>query len=490
MTAGLPAVAALLGALTLGGEAWAQAGPDTLRMTECPFVDGDVPASHLAKCYRLTRANAPMDVTFDIAVITRIKPQPKAGAVIYIPGGPGDAPVAAVPVPETMLAAFPDHAVVMFNPRGTPGTDPVPACDFGPSLWDEEFSGEPALEQVRECRDLIEETLDPSAFDARRIADDIEAMVAALKLRKAGVYGVSYGTEPALYLLDNAPDWLDFAILDSVSLPGVAGTATERMARDRFLARIDGDCFAEQDCGALVTGSYDDLSGWAEQFDAAPLSFTLGPDGAVWQLDGPEMLDYIASLSAYPMGLEYARDLIAALESNRLGAIGWIREDIAQSIEFAADSLVLSMEAYGDSVTEADEAALAEETAYRSDIEEGRALYAIYRAWNRTGRIETPFTQRPLPDPMREVPILAMSGGLDAVTPLEWAAELSGRYPALVHYIYPHLGHAVSFADPAEANTQPLRTELACAQQTLRRFIETSKTKGSDCERFRRRVSQ
>lgn len=452
----------------------------TLERRDCPFTETF--PTHIAACSRFTREDAGAVIAFDIAVLTP-STRRSAGHVVYLPGGPGEAPVGKRGLFADLLIPFADRTVVLFNPRGTAGTQPRLSCDFGALVWDQDFGDDRAQSRLRSCIERFRrEGIDPALFTSREIAEDVDVLVRALGIVRAGVYGISYGTESGLHLLAMAPRWLGFAILDSVSVPGLSGIRDELDARDRFLAALDLSCFAAGHCSPIARGGAATLAEWAAQFDAEPLRFTLREEYD-WALDGADVLDYLAQLGAYPDGLDIAGLMIELIQTSRLRALGWITEDMKSNIEFTAENLPLMLQAYADTFEEADFATLAEPTDYARDRQGAEVQLGFQRLWRGNSPREGVFlsgTRAPA-----GVPVLMLSGGVDAFTPAEWAAAVHGRFSGLDHYLFPLLGHAGSVLPTAPLRDPALTAQVRCAGSVMRAFLNPTLTLDADCRRYR-----
>ncbi len=452
---------------------------------DCPFAAETHAPTHRAQCYRFTREDAGVSVSFDIARLTPTG-GPGKGAVLYIPGGPGDGPVSEDGPPPDLLAYFRDHTVLMLNPRGVPGTSPRMDCDFNAFLWQEELDREAALPALGACRAAVDQAgLSPALFNARAIADDIAEMIPALGLSQAGLYAISYGTEAALHLIADAPQWLGFAILDSVSPPGLSGYDDELAARDRFLDAVSERCFTGERCGPLTRMGYDGLADWAAQFDETPVTFSIGPDEADWSMDGADVLDFLGELSAYPDGVLVAIALVDQLASNRLGAIGFMREDIASSVDFMRPNLPLSLSAYADTYSDADLKAIAYPVRYPTDQNGWRDLLSAYATWQGNDAREAAFIPEFGPPSPLKSRVLILSGGLDTATPVPWAGALERRFSGLERFIFPTLGHAVSFGAGADTDDADIARELRCASTAVRAFVDPAVSLSDPCSLYR-----
>ena|GEM_PF-3262732 len=473
------ALAALF--VALSGEV----GATSLDETPCPFADDLI--SHRAACSRFDREDDGTRIAFDIAILTP-RARRSIGHVLYIPGGPGEAPVTEDGLYTDILLPFANRTIVLFNPRGTEGTAPRLECDFGAKIWDEDFGGEEERAVLNGCIERIaRDGPDPARFTSLEIAEDIDALIRALGIQKAGLYGISYGTEAGLHLLAQELSWLEFVILDSVSVPGLSGVADEIVARDRFLAALNRMCFAQRECSPYARVVGDTLHDWAAEFDADPLP--LHPvEGVDWTYDGTEMLDYLAQYGAYRDGLALAVSVIDMLATGRLGALAWMKADAVSNTEFTRDSLPLMLQAYADTFDPQDFETIQSPTRYARDIDIAADLLEFYRLW----RGEQP-REAMLLNGARQpvgVPALILSGGIDPFTPVEWAEALHARFTGLQHYIYPLLGHAVSI-DAGGVNTRtPMGTQMHCASGSVRAFLDPTLKPDRPCEAYEAKGTQ
>jgi len=452
----------------------------TLSPQPCPFAEES--RSHRAVCSRFEREDGGTRIAFDVAVLTPTTRR-STGHVVYIPGGPGEAPVAEDGVFDDLLSPFSDRTVVLFNPRGTLNAEPRMTCDFGDLVWEEDFGGEEAQEILRGCLDrLHRDGPDPALFTSLKVAEDVDALVRALGIVRGGIYGISYGTEAGLHLLAQAPRWLGFAILDSVSVPGVSGMLDELAARDRFLAELDEACFRGKQCSALARDGAASLAEWVVQFDDAPLPLYL-EKGAAWRLDGTEMLDYLSQLGAYPDGLDLAVALVELLQTGRLRAMRWISGEMTSNTEFAMTSLPLLLQAYSDTY-EPDHVALLDwPTRYARDVEGAALQLESMRIWHGSQPREADFLQSTVtPAP---APVLVLSGGIDPFTPSEWAQALHARFSGLEHYIFPLLGHAVSVSPTLPVSDDDMTVQMRCARGVLHAFLNPTLRPDRACRTYR-----
>ena len=444
---------------------------------DCPL---EAPPTHTVDCSRFTRDTGTAVIAFDIAVLT-----PRAGTepghLIYLPGGPGEAPVSD----DGLFPALTEHAagrtIILFNPRGTEGTSPRMECNFGDVIWTEEFADDIARDSLVACRGgIVDAGIDPALFTSAAIADDVDALVRALAIERAGIWGISYGTETGLHLLAAAPDWLEFAILDSVSLPGRAGIREFRAARDRFLELVNRLCFAQGQCNPAALGGARTLLEWTARFDETPL--TIAPrEDTEWAFDSIDMLDWLAQLGGYTDGADIAMGVVEGLSTMPQPTLDFIGAVAADNVEFAINSLPLLMEAYSDTEGPDDEAALREPGLYPTNTENALVGLKFQRLWHGDRPMETPFvpeaaSPRPVP-----VPTLLLAGGVDPLTPAEWAYLLDRRFSGLERHFFPLLGHALSAGYTTDTVNPAIAEQMRCANLVVGAFLDPTSTLEDTC---------
>ncbi len=460
---------------------WAgDANGATLEDQPCPY--SDELSTHAVACSRFTRKDDGVTIAFDVAILTP-KQRKSVGNVVYIPGGPGEAPVAEDGLFDALLTSFPNRTIILFNPRGTQGTKPRLQCDFGTLIWKDDFGGEKSQEVLRKCINRFKsDGPDPMRFTSLEVAKDVDALLPALGIVRAGLYGISYGTEASLHLLAQAPPWLDFVILDSVSVPGLSGIEDEIMARDRFLEALDTRCFKQRHCLDIVRGDAETLSDWAARFDKEPIALFMR-NGEEWTLTGADTLDYLAQLGSYPDGLNLAQTTVQTLETSRLRAMGWMSSDLSANMEFAEENLPLMLQAYADTFDPRDFETVTMPTRYPRNGDNAKKELEFHRLWRADRPREDVFldgdaTKAP-------VPTLILSGGLDPFTPVEWAEALDTRFSGLKRYVFPLLGHAVSTGSVTLTDNDEIAVQLRCARKVVHAFLDPMLTKDQDCTGYK-----
>lgn len=459
--------------------------PVTLNETSCPFAGSSTPYGYKAACSQLAWRDQGIDFRTSVAVFTPDDAELSALPVIYIPGGPGDAPISAETNLDNITSLFPGRSLITLNPRGVEGAEPRPVCKFDPDFWHEELTSQRETEITATCRDAID--LDLAVFDAPYLAQDIGRMVRALGIEGAGAFGVSYGTESILHLLSDRPEWLKFAIMDSVSLPGALDAPGRLAARDRFLGVIDQLCFEEQQCPSAVTSAYENLMEWAAQFDASPVEITLGPNSVPWSLDAADMIDFLASMTSYPDGAGYGPVFIDSFAWSRAETAPWIASEISVGFEYAMENFALLFGAFSDSAERKLPTPKPGSTRYPFNADDQRESARLFKVWNKAGRTEARFVGPDTKQTTVDIPVLALSGGVDSLTPVEWVDDLERRFSGMTRFVFPELGHAVAFGTGADVTDSDIIEQLNCGPDVVRAFV-SNKDYGK-CARYMRKAT-
>jgi pimeloyl-ACP methyl ester carboxylesterase len=168
----------------------------------------------------------PSTGTIDLAIARIEATGERHGALMYMPGGPGDSGVSRLKgspvVPREVAERF---DVVTFDPRGTNGSHPV-VCDAdlvsnllslnvipdaGARLADVQAYNR---RLGASCREHTGPLIDH--IDNVSVAHDIDAIRAALGERRITLYGRSYGTLAGQMYAENFPHRVRGMVLDSV----------------------------------------------------------------------------------------------------------------------------------------------------------------------------------------------------------------------------------------------------------------------------------
>ena len=142
--------------------------------------------------------------------------------IVFIQGGPGASGISSIwswlnhPLRKT-------HDIVLFDVRGTGFSTPRLCPDLGQDIFkilaknqDELKDNTDKINAVMACKEkLIKEGVDVSQYNSDVVSKDLHALLNVLKIKKAVIYGVSYGTYIAQVYANNYPEDVNSLILDS-----------------------------------------------------------------------------------------------------------------------------------------------------------------------------------------------------------------------------------------------------------------------------------
>jgi pimeloyl-ACP methyl ester carboxylesterase len=381
--------------------------------------------------------------------------------IVFLPGGPGGDIIPQHRAWTELLArSTDDHPLLFVDPRGTGATG---------ALWCT-LAAEPRravshvrdflpIAQVRACRRELEQRADLTQYTTEAIADDLDAVRAALGFERLILFGTSGGTRQALVYLKRHPRRVAAMILSGMvplSFRMPMHYAPDAQAAFDSLAR---SCRLDPEC----SGAFPRLT---EDFDAALATLDRGAarvpvrlterrvDTAVVTRDifaerirtamynagAASQLPYVITRAARGDWLPFVHLMIPGLRPPRREVVAMghflsvtCAEDVPRipldSARLAADGTFLGM--------------------YR--VEQQRAACA---EWPRAQLPDDHF------EPVRSgVPVLFISGAADPVTPARWADSAAVDLPNSVHAIMANSGHG------------PLFNE--CAARMIERFLDT-----------------
>ncbi|MCM3906253.1 MAG: alpha/beta hydrolase [Pyrinomonadaceae bacterium] len=168
---------------------------------------------------------------------------------VYVPGGPGSSATEDAPYVAPQFAKIREHRDLLFvDQRGTGGSHPLNCNFYNPADIQSYFGYFFPLEDVRKCREQLEQKADLTLYTTPIAMDDLDEVRAALGYLRLNLFGGSYGTRASLVYLKRHPKHVR-----TVTLQGVAPT-NQYMPRDfaqsmeRALQGILAECGADEAC--------------------------------------------------------------------------------------------------------------------------------------------------------------------------------------------------------------------------------------------------
>ena len=383
------------------------------------------------------------------------------GVMFLIAGGPGQGSAHVFGLLDPSQAwyyevIFPGYTLVAVDNRGTGESGLIDCPTLQTSYLIEEEIG-----RVKACGDKV----GPNRvfYATRDHAEDLEAVRVALGAPKIGLWGTSYGTKLAVAYALSHPGNVDRLLLDSV----VPADESDPYAGDtlRQMPQSQSEFCANGRCAAATPDFAAEVAAEANALAAAPAQVP------IVRADGSKRTVRVTGLDLLSMAVEgdlnpgIEAELPAAVHAARLGdlqPLGRLNDVFATGLN--GDAIELSSGLFAATVCAdgplpwAPDAAIETRTA---TYEAGAAAlppgslgpFGLWSADFSNGHFcigwPSPTGNAKLgPGPLPDVPMLAVTGGLDMRTPAGAAVAVAAKFPQGKVIIVPAVGHSVLSADP------------------------------------------
>lgn len=455
----LEALATAAGALLAGACAPSQvsgphAGPEgdlrygALSFEACSLSVAQGAAALEAWCSRLQVPENHADpqgrqIELALALVTA-EAQAQPDPIVMIAGGPGQSALESYPFLHAALAdARRSRHVLLVDARGTGQSNPL-ACrdEIGRSavLPVGEDSPEAARAFAARCRDALAEHADLRFYTTTDHVRDLDRVRAALGVERLNLLGVSYGTRVAQQYAKRYPQHTRTVTLDSVvpnslvlgqeharNLDATLKLQFERCRRDSACSKHLGDPAAN--LAALRTRL---RTGKLE-----PVRYR-DPMTGEWRSEVPEYGHFSVLLRLYAYQSHTASMLPLILYDAAQGRYEALLAQARAIYRSVADSTMHGMQL---SVICTEDYELAPDPS-DADTVLGTQIVEFARAqcevWPKAQRPED--FREPLTG---NVPVLAVSGELDPVTPPRYGDEVVAHLRNGRHVVLPGQGHGV-----------------------------------------------
>src|SRR5262245_44475252 len=365
--------------------------------------------------------------------------------LVWLTGGPGDA-ASQILDQRLMFSAGARRPLVFVDQRGTGKSEPRLDCKEldalvvpGTQPWPERV--EAARSAARACRQkLVSAGVDLDGYNTAEDAADIVALRKALGYDRWLVYGRSYGGRLAQQVLKLDEGAIAGVILDSSITSSRLGPASLVERAKDAIARLSAACAAQPACA----GNTPDL---AETFDAAIARMDGTPyASSVKNADGTALVVSGEEVASGAFDAQYDPDLIPLLP----GAARSIADGQTGIIDALAGQLTMENGSAtglfgtslcaddGAEMSAADQAVLADPGNYGSLLLGWP--YPVCDVW-----AVPPVPGGPLTEPVSDVPVLLMEGGLDPVAPPRFADTIAAGLSHATVVVIPAGGHGNAF---------------------------------------------
>ncbi len=408
------------------------------------------------------------EIELAVAIIAAENGNPLPDPVIYLEGGPGGSALFAVqdylehPLRE-------NRDLILFDQRGTGFSFPSLNC---PEIEEDEVD-----DPVLACYErLIDEGIDLDMYNSAASAADVNDLRIALGYEQVNLWGISYGTRLALTTIRDYPEGIRAVVIDSVYPPEVnsveQGGLDSVAAFDAFFAA----CANDAACSAAYPNLQADFYALVDELNANPAVFEYddGFEVSEFELIGDDVVNALF-LALYdsnviPM-LPYGINLLVNprddfdLQDGYDILQGFYTPESWQGIEttfpesvFESDMVLDYLDEFGDiSDSEGMYSAVecSEEVVFNDPdvaLEAAEQAPEELQAWlieSGEGLLTDceifAVAARPALENERvssDLPVLAISGGYDPVTPPSYADSALEGLPNGQHVVFPAGGHS------------------------------------------------
>jgi pimeloyl-ACP methyl ester carboxylesterase len=385
-------------------------------------------------------------------VVLRATKGNTGGAVVIPQGGPGYSGTAVV----ESFASSPlreRHDLILYDQRGTGGAEPSLNCPEREDAFVAVVGvAEPVEDEIDRltramatCKRRLDAAgIDLNLYDTPANAADLRDLRQALGLRSWNVLGVSYGARLAIELARIDGDAIRALILDSAYVPGKGGRSeTLELARNA-LERLSTACGRDAGCRAAHPDLRAELEALVAAADASPIgtSTTLDDGTRVdLTLTGADLLGGLYNALYDSTLIPLLPSLVGNLAKGDTAILGEIGRRAIPFVNSISEGAYYSVDCADNTPVRTD----ADETA----VESAGPLWLIVALtpdctqWN-VESVERSFAELP----RLTMPVLALAGSLDPVTP-PWytkaAAEAATGPSTYVEFV--GFGHGVWDAD-------------------------------------------
>ncbi len=411
------------------------------------------------------------EVRLKVAVL-KAKRTASAEPLVYLSGGPGDAPLVASSPGADALAEGDwwnetanirrKRDVVIMSQRGAGGATPNLDC-FDPRTSEPAKARRRAIteEQEREiltrCRaSLDRRKIDLAMYSTPALADDVADLAAAMSRGRINIYGVSYGTRWGLEVMRRHPSLVRAAVLDGVYPPQVNGEQNEPEIVRRAFEQLYADCAADPLCRERHPAPRANVEGAIEAAQGKPLELVLqledGPQTV--QLDGPKLLMVLLHMMREGEAA-LIPETVGAIQRNDLRLLKMFAEDLESSDGGLLEQNAQQFDGLYNSIECRETWAAVDRAARRKQIE-ASGVYGLTARTSKSPAFCPVWRVAAAPASERQpvkaaTPTLLLSGIYDWLTPPAWGREAQRHLSSSRHVVFRAQGHGVVVQDPCAA---------------------------------------
>jgi pimeloyl-ACP methyl ester carboxylesterase len=421
--------------------------PKLTQAVQCGHVD--VPENRSARDGRT--------LSIFVAVLPANTLSPAPDPLVIVAGGPGQAASSLGAFARQLNDVRRTRDIVLVDQRGSGRSAPLDCPAFAPDEH-AEFDSDPVPKATACAGQLAAKGVDASQYTTSAFVADLDDVRAALGYARWNVWGGSYGTRVAQEYLRRHPERVRSLVLDGVAPPALRIAFDVWPTRDHAIDRVIAACQASPSCGeahpALDT-IFDDLR--RDLADGRAVTMTDPRTGAsrVMRIDFDSIVAALQPLTYAPEVATLIPELLALARRHEYAPL------LAASLTVVGDLPYEFSPALYYSVTCAEDIPRVTPAERTSGVADPRIRHlaaqsiAVCDHWPK-GTYPADFATPVQSD----VPVLLLSGGLDPVTPPQYAAEVAKHLPNSRQVVARGFGHIVS--------------PNACGPRLIAAFVDTA----------------
>jgi pimeloyl-ACP methyl ester carboxylesterase len=409
-------------------------------------------------------------VRIAVAVFQSTSGTAKPDPILYLQGGPGGKAIEwSVGVYQSVVAPLTrGRDFVVFDPRGVGLSQPALECDEFKTTYLQDLEGKiPTTEKVSyyqgallSCKNrFLAAGANVSAYTSRDIATDARDILLALGYEQADLYGVSYGTRIAQFMMREYPEIVRSVILDSVVPVEVQLLNQSPEERNSALQILFEDCKSNPACSSAYPDLESVYNEVVNRLDAQPMKLEVPIDEnrkIQQKVDGAAFRDIVLWTLRAPQTIEMAPQLIYRTHEG---------DNLNLTISLALPILTFDSISMGTYIS-----VNCHDQVFAMSTEKlDNTIYESCKLWGTT--LPLPGESEPIHS---DLPTLIMAGKYDPVTPPSFARLLAGHFEHSYVAEFPNEGHAPSTSEVTncptniisaflqDPNTSP---DLACIDQ-------------------------
>ncbi len=414
---------------------------------------------------RSTKQGRKIGLKIVVLLATGSKPLPDP--FVYIPGGPGTSAIeAARGIAEEFAALRGERDLLFVDQRGAGDSHPLNCELYNPNDLQSYLGYFFPLEDVRKCREQLEQKADLTLYTTPIAMDDLDEVRAVLGYKELNLFGGSYGTRAALVYLKRHPQSVRTAILHGVAPTSEHMPLAFAQHNERALQGVIGECAADTSCSKAFPNLREETKAVLERLKKGPvevevrkpkpgkvsLSRDLAAEAIRYMLYAPGPASQVPVVLHRAAQGDFVPLAEAALQYRR-GLVGTGSNGMYLSITCAEDLPWIKL---GEG----------EKLAANTFLGDYRLRHQreACELWPRATTSPDYF------EPTRsDVPVLILSGEWDPVTPPSNGDLVARDLPNSLHIIVPHGAHGFGGLEGIE-----------CISRLSTEFVRRGTVKGLD----------